>query len=155
MKKQKGFTLIELLVVISIIGLLSTIVLVSLNAAREKARDSKRKGDIHQIQLALQLYYDDHDVYPQENWCDSSTGSCGSACPCGENSWSVSSVIYTALVGREYIQNLPVDPLNDSSYFYDYEPDCNQGNCPSPKGCCYFRITARLEQGGTFRLEGY
>jgi len=58
-------------------------------------------------------------------------------------------------VGGGYIQNLPIDPLNDNSYFYDYEPDCNQGNCPSPKGCCYFRITARLEQGGTFQLEGY
>lgn len=36
--KQKGFTLIELLVVISIISLLSTIVMASLNAAREKSR---------------------------------------------------------------------------------------------------------------------
>ena len=155
MNKQKGFTLIELLVVISIIGLLASIVLVSLNSAREKARDAKRKGDIHQIQLALQLYYDDNDVYPGENWCDSSTGSCGSSCPCGESGWSVGGNIYTALVGGGYIQNLPLDPLNDSSYFYDYEPDCNQSNCPSPKGCCYFRITARLEGGGIFRLDGY
>ena len=155
MKKQEGFTLIELLVVISIIGLLATIVLVSLNSAREKARDASRKADLHQIQLALQLYYDDNDVYPGENWCDSSVGSCGSSCPCGDNNWASNSGIYTTLVGGGYIQNLPVDPSNSSSYFYDYEPDCNQGNCPSPKGCCYFRITARLEGGGIFRLEGY
>jgi len=86
MKKQKGFTLIELLVVIFIISLLASIVLVSLNAAREKARDANRKGNLHQIQLALQLYYDENDVYPGENWCDSSVGSCGTACPCGESS---------------------------------------------------------------------
>ena len=39
---KKGFTIIELLVVISIIGLLSTISVVSLNGARIKSRDAKR-----------------------------------------------------------------------------------------------------------------
>ncbi len=64
MKKQRGFTLIELLVVIAIIGILSTIVMVSLNTARSKARDSRRFSDIRQIQLALQLYFDKNAAYP-------------------------------------------------------------------------------------------
>jgi len=65
MTKQKGFTLIELLVVIAIIGILSSVVLASLNSARAKARDAKRISDIKQIQLALEMYYDEHDgVYP-------------------------------------------------------------------------------------------
>ncbi|MFA6407957.1 MAG: type II secretion system protein [Candidatus Paceibacterota bacterium] len=62
--KQRGFTLIELLVVISIIGLLSSIVLASLNTAREKARDAKRQEDLHSIQVALELYYITHGAYP-------------------------------------------------------------------------------------------
>lgn len=54
---KKGFTLIELLVVIAIIALLSTIAIVSLGNARQKARDTKRIADIKQIQTALELDY--------------------------------------------------------------------------------------------------
>ena len=59
--KKRGFTLIELLVVIAIIGILSSIGLVALNGAREKARDAKRLNDLSQYRTALMLYYDDHD----------------------------------------------------------------------------------------------
>ena len=56
--RQKGFTLIELLVVIAIIGILATIVLVSLNTARGKARDTQRIATVREIQLAMEMYYD-------------------------------------------------------------------------------------------------
>ncbi|TSC84083.1 MAG: general secretion pathway protein G [Parcubacteria group bacterium Gr01-1014_17] len=53
-----GFTLIELLVVIAIIGILSSVVVASLNGARKKARDARRVDDVKQLQLALDLYFD-------------------------------------------------------------------------------------------------
>lgn len=62
-KRNKGFTLIELLVVISIIGLLSSVVLASLNTARASARDARRKADLRQIATALEFYYDKFGTY--------------------------------------------------------------------------------------------
>lgn len=61
--KQSGFTLIELLVVISIIGLLSTLAVVSLNNARAKARDARRLSDLKAVQTALEIYRDDNNDY--------------------------------------------------------------------------------------------
>jgi len=57
MKKQQGFTLIELLVVIAIIGILSAVVLASLNTARTKGSDAAIMSDLNTVQTQAELYY--------------------------------------------------------------------------------------------------
>ena len=66
--KKRGFTLIELLVVIAIIGILSGVVLASLNTARVKARNAQRISDARQVQLALEFFFDDQatGAYPTQ-----------------------------------------------------------------------------------------
>jgi prepilin-type N-terminal cleavage/methylation domain-containing protein len=109
MKNFQGFTLIELLVVIAIIGILSAVVLASLNTARAKGRDAARETAIHNIQTALELYYSVNGQYPLSG----GFSGCG-----GGATWSSSNdASWTTLAStlQPYISKLPQDPTQSSS----------------------------------------
>lgn len=86
--------MVELLVVIAIIGVLSSVVLASLNTARQKSRDARRVADVKQLQLALELYFDTNRAYP-------------------------AALDAASLVTPGYISAIPVDPIDLSVYPYD------------------------------------
>ncbi len=87
-----GFTLIELLVVIAIIGILSSVVLASLNSARLKSRDARRISDVAQMKIALELYADANDTsYPTS---------------------------LNDLVTQGYLPAVPTDPSTGAAYLY-------------------------------------
>lgn len=70
MSDKKGFTLIELLVVIAIIGFLVVLAMVSMDNAKQKARDARRLADMKQMTTALDLYYDYNETFPaHDNDC--------------------------------------------------------------------------------------
>ncbi|KKQ74487.1 MAG: General secretion pathway protein G [Berkelbacteria bacterium GW2011_GWB1_38_5] len=100
MKKRakKGFTLIELLVVIFIIGLLASVVVVNVNAARMKARDAKRKSDIASVQTAIEAYADERAEYPDtvSVWKESATNT----------------IDWVPNITPLFISVLPLDPKN-------------------------------------------
>lgn len=96
MRKQEGFTLIELLVVIAIIGLLSSIVLASLNSARDKARFSQVVSTMKSMEQAAILDYDDYNSYAPD----------------------VSPAVNTRFVPK-YLPSWPTPPC--SGWTYDWE----------------------------------
>lgn len=91
LKRTSGFTLIELLVVIAIIGILSSVVLASLNGARESSRDARRQTDLSQLRTALALYRDQQGNYPAD---------------------------LDELASSSALTQLPTDPSDDSLYGY-------------------------------------
>ena len=144
MNFKKGFTLIELLVVISIIGVLATIVISSLNDAQSRARDARRERDIKTIQTALELYHLDNGTYPTTSWAGSHTTA-------WENLETILGV------------NLPEDPQNTSSstsnsaatnaanYVYSYFGHPSASYCA---GQAYMIVYNKEGSNGTGSTDG-
>jgi prepilin-type N-terminal cleavage/methylation domain-containing protein len=100
---RRGFTLIELLVVIAIIGILSAVVLASLNTARNKGADAAIKSNINNARAQAELYYDSDSSYA--GVCDTAdTGiknmvvgatSAGGTVTCGDSddAWALRSTL--------------------------------------------------------------
>jgi prepilin-type N-terminal cleavage/methylation domain-containing protein len=91
---DKGFTLIELLVVMSIIALMASLILASLAGMRKKGRDARRQSDLHQIQVAIEMYRNDNQL------------------PATPGSQKLSDVVGFPT------STLPRDPLTGESYGY-------------------------------------
>lgn len=176
MKFKYGFTLIELIIAIAVIGVVFSVAVTSYTATQKNSRNNRRRADLELIRQALEAYKSENGAYPQEFSCDSSIGIAlnGAQCDChgalvwpatcdnqptGGTTWSTTfsgytSLLYTSLVPT-YIRELPIDPINNKTYYYSYEPNCstsqetkcgNQVTCDS--GCCAYEFKVRLESGG-------
>ena len=108
---KKGFTLIELLVVIAIIGVLSTLAVVALGSARQKANDAKRLSDVKQIQTALELYYTDNNHYPTTT-AAVDLGDTNHACLNSADGFT------TASCSSPYMGLVPTGPSSGEHYQY-------------------------------------
>ena len=129
---RESFTLIELLVVIAVISLVGAIVLVSLTAAKARARDAHRMIEINQFLKVLTICFAEQGDYPDsdldpgldEIWDAHGTGwKYGSSCgPCHGNFENAIRPCTTAEVK---------DPINEGElayYYFYFEPDATTYN---------------------------
>jgi|SRR3990167_198796 len=118
LKMKRGFTLIELLVVIAIIGILASFAIASFTSAQVKGRDAKRKADLDAMKIALQMYYNDNQKYPDwrdqsacGGWGARSTSSLANICAAGGgDQWLTADPTFAT-----YIKQVPKDPVNEVS----------------------------------------
>jgi len=121
-RQRQAFTLVELLVVISIIGLLSTIALVSLNSSRTQSRNARRIADVIQIQKAFNLAYDNAGGYPYSGAANAGTACISTTCYGAWNLYVAYNPVNTLLFPA-YMGNVPADPQdslrNSGGYLYN------------------------------------
>ena len=94
-RKAGAFTLIELLVVIAIIGILAAMLLPALNRAREKAKMAQDISNLHQLGMAMAMWWDDHEQHfmPLTD---------GPVVPSLTNSWPILLLPYVANAKNVY-----------------------------------------------------
>lgn len=119
LNKKTGFTLIELLVVVAIIGLLASVVLASLNSARAKARDARRRAELYELTNALELYYSQYGSYPI------STSNCAGQ---SSDAWCRDSQGSDWIPGLSEFISMPhnIQPLAAPGWVYHYYGNANQ-----------------------------
>ena len=114
MSKNKGFTLIELLVVIAIIGILSSVVLASLNSARNKGANAAVQSGLANMRAQAELFFSSQNPNSYAGVCTNATSGIanmldqasttggGAGCIDDLTGWSAYALLKTPINGNNY-----------------------------------------------------
>lgn len=146
---SRGFTLIELLVVITIIGLLASTILASMQNSRIAARDAQRVQEARQLVTALELYRNQNGRYP----CSGSAMACavGSVGGAAEVTLKNSSGSYAGMAAT-LRGGLNFQPNNDASNAtaIRYRVRSSSGNSNDATDPSSYSVVVFLEKQNTY-----
>ena len=149
-RKDRGFTLIELLVVVAIIAILAVVVVLTLNPSEliRQSRDSNRLSDLATLKSAISFYLQDNATPNLASssggyascYLSTTSGNGTTTTKCGvfanaggTNNMSTTQTLYRKVDSTGWVpvnlsnisygtplNVLPVDPVNNASYYYAY-----------------------------------
>ncbi len=114
--KLRGFSFIELIIVIAIIGILSTVLSVSVGSIRQRARNAQRATDISSILNAVYQYALDNDNQVPLAITTATTTICRTTAPSCTGFINLS----TLTTNQKYLIAIPTDPLSTSTSNTNY-----------------------------------
>ena len=143
MHKQKGFTIVELIVVIVVIAILAAITLVGYSMVQKRANDTRRINDITTLQKAIEIYASENGSFPKQSSGPSTS------------SWATSNNYPNDFVdgltgssaGMSALPELPLDPINNTQYYYRYHVYTSATGCDTNRSPFYVLQIVRMESG--------
>lgn len=115
--KKKAFTILELLIVISILAILTSAVILTINPKKQlsRTRDTRRLADVGTLVTAIQWYNNEHGTFPDS--VDTTRVS---------NQLVTGGSLYKSAGGwinsdlSKYLPKMVVDPINTGENVYRY-----------------------------------
>lgn len=141
-KLRSGFTLVELLIVVALIAILAVIVLMRINPleTQKRTRDTQRLRDISVIQGAVEAYVADNTIAAADV-IDVYSSTADVTNECSDEGWLSIDVC-------DYVNNLPMDPINDDSVYVLHTPDADGNNTAAGT----LRYQVHVLEGGTYAI---
>ncbi|OGK13010.1 hypothetical protein A3A93_04025 [Candidatus Roizmanbacteria bacterium RIFCSPLOWO2_01_FULL_38_12] len=136
-KTEKGFSLVELIVVIAVMTSLIALGITSYGAVQRNARNTERKTDLKDLQVALEAFRAENNEYPQTFTGATTVWRNSCANPTNYVLGTMGATNNMGLVPN-FIERLPLDPRNNKANPGSTNLNCSTAGGAAARNCYYY-----------------